>query len=518
MPDFNIARHFLSHARSRPDHLALVLAGTQLTYGELATRSLAVTRWLEARCEGRRPERVGVLASRTLPAYAGIVGSCLAGATYVPINPRIPVQRLAETLAAARLDALVADGAGATALASLPPGTECPPVLPLATDAAWPRLPEEDWRSAAATPVESGAIAYIIFTSGTTGKPKGVMVTVDNVHHYVEFNQERYGFTPDDRFAQFSEIAFDVSVYDLFLAWRCGGSIHVVPPGQLMAPAGFIREQRVTSWASVPSVIAIMDRVGVLKPDAFPSLRVSYFCGDALPLASAEKWRRAAPHSLVDNHYGPTETTVTCTVQRFEDPPNVTREREIVSIGLPYPGMHALIVDEDLKILPAGTPGELALAGTLVSAGYLGDPELTARRYPEIDHPSLGRLRWYLSGDRVQAAADGSLHHLGRIDNQVKVMGYRIELEEIEAHLRSICDVTSVAAVAWPIENGTASGIVAFVAGSTLEPVRVQERMRQRVPAYMVPARIQPVEELPLNANGKVDRNKLRALYLAPAG
>jgi amino acid adenylation domain-containing protein len=349
-----------------------------------------------------------------------------------------------------------------------------------------------------------------MFTSGTTGVPKGVVVTAANVAHFLGVVRERYAIAPADRVGQFCETSFDVSVFEMFAAWDGGACLCVVPDSQLMAPAGFLRRERITVWTSVPSVIAMLARMKLLEPGLFPSLRASFFIGEALPVQSALAWRAAAPSSVVDNQYGPTEATVACTVQRVGDPVIETPGRGTVAIGLPYDGMHAAIVD-DGRFVADGTVGELALAGPQLAAGYLDDVEQTARRFPTLDHPMLGRARWYLTGDFAFRDEDGILHCLGRTDHQVKIMGHRVELEDLEAHLRAASGTDSVAAVARPAAGGSAMTIAAFVSGATRTPGEIRERLRELVPAYMLPRRVVALDALPISANGKVDRHALAA-------
>jgi acyl-CoA synthetase (AMP-forming)/AMP-acid ligase II len=291
-----------------------------------------------------------------------------------------------------------------------------------------------------------------------------------------------------------------------------------VPRGELLAPARFIRDERLTVWFSVPSVVALLRKARLLRPGAFPALRLSSFCGEPLPLASIEAWRAAAPASAIENQYGPTEATISCTAERWSDgAPAVTEGRGTVAIGRPYEGTLAGIVDEALRFVAPGTPGELVLAGPQLAAGYLDDPELTARRFPTLAHPRHGEGRWYRTGDLAVEDEGGRLHHLGRIDHQVKILGKRVELEDIEANLRAACGTASVAAVAWPVEAGVAQGVVAFVAAGERDEEVVKSRMRARVPAHMVPRRVVPVGDLPLTANGKLDRKLLVALLDAGA-
>jgi len=257
----------------------------------------------------------------------------------------------------------------------------------------------------------------------------------------------------------------------------------------------------------VPSTIAFMRNLKMLAPGSFPSVRYSIFCGEPLPASSAELWQKAAPNSLVDNLYGPTEATVVCIGQRCTEPMIVTESRGTVATGKPFGSMSAAIVDSSLHVLPAGEKGELALCGPQVAKGYFKDPQKTAARFPSI----AGRV-WYLTGDFAYQDANGIFHHLGRTDNQVKVLGNRVELEDVETHLREVCAVDSVAAVAWPITNALAEGIVAFVAGCTLPASEIREHMQRRVPKYMVPTAVRFLTKLPVSTSGKTDRKALAAM------
>ncbi len=361
------------------------------------------------------------------------------------------------------------------------------------------------------------ALSYIIFTSGTTGTPKGVMIENESVARYCGVVQDRCEFRAYDRVSQVAELTFDNSVLDLFVAWAAGAGLHVVPASQLMAPAKFIRDHELTIWFSVPSTACMMERMKMLKPGTFPSLRCSIFAGEALPIATAQAWQVAAPNSIVENFYGPTEVTVDCIAQRLEDPPAVTRNRGSLAIGKPFPGIRAGIVDADLKFLEPDAEGELVVSGRQLARGYFDDPELTAARFPVLNGE-----RWYRTGDLAYEDAQGRFHHLGRIDNQVKILGNRVELEEVEAHLREIAGTDLVAAVAWPVSDGRATGIVAFhcALGVTRETIR--EEMKKRVPDYMIPQRVHQLDSLPLGATGKIDRKALYCMLdedrLAAAG
>jgi amino acid adenylation domain-containing protein len=499
----NLTEGFYECAVAEPNRTALVVDGSATSYGVLAEQAARVAGWLHSLPRTGGQPRVGVLASRNVEAYAAVLGAGWAGCAYVPVNPKLPDDRMARVFNAADLSAVITDRAGGERLTRGVEGVVPPDVLnlglgpPAATPLARPVALDHD------------ALAYVMFTSGTTGTPKGVMVTAGNVGHALRAMGALYDIGPNDRLSQYFELSFDLSVFDIFTALGRGASLHVVPATELMAPARFIQSHELTVWFAVPSVINFMQRVRQLKAGAFPTLRVSMFCGEALPLASARAWREAAPNGVLDNHYGPTEATIACTFHRFDDDTVVTPERSVISIGTPYPGMHAAVLDHELGFAAAGEVGELALSGPQVMAGYFRDPEQTERRCPWLIHPTLGPSRWYLTGDLARQDQAGYLHHLGRADNQVKVLGNRVELEDIESHLRAVTGSDAVATVAWPVEQGVVQSLIAFVSGSSRSVEETQAELRQRLPVYMVPKQLILLEALPLNSNGKIDRKAL---------
>jgi len=346
--------------------------------------------------------------------------------------------------------------------------------------------------------------AYMIFTSGSTGVPKGVLVPVRAVAHLVSTLQSIYGFKPEDRFSKAYNLNFDGSVHDMFTTWNAGASLHPVPASQLMAPAKFIQEREITVWASVPSTAVFLEKMKMLQPGVFPSLRHTIMSGEPLPVRSAQAWQSAAPNSTVDNICGHTECCVFSTLQRLTDPPYVTPNRGLVAIGTPLPGLEAAVFDESCQQLADGLEGELALAGPQVAKGYFQDPERTAARFPVIN----GKV-WYRSGDLVYRDDRGIYHHLGRVDSQVKILGHRVELGEVEAILAEACGTDSVAVVAWPIEYGSARGLVAFHCAVGLESRKIRDEMASRLPAHAVPRQIRLIETLPITSNGKIDRKAL---------
>ena len=507
--NYNGSQSFLDDWQKTPSRTSLVVDGHAYSFAHIAQHAGAVAAWLTR--QAPQP-RVGIVATRSLIAYTGILGTVMCGGTYVPINPKTPAARLQGVLAAAQLDALITDATGARACAALERAAQptCPHLTPDGADAnaMQPALagctPQR-----VARPVGPDHLAYIIFTSGTTGSPKGVMVPTSALASFTDYIQSIYNLTSNDRVSQHSEISFDFSVLDIFLAWRSGASLHVVPEASVMAPGRFIQEQGITFWSSVPSVIHFLKRLKMLQPAAFASVRFSFFCGEPLPLAAAQAWHTAAPNSTIDNHYGPTEATVACTMARL-DTHLSGQTPAMASIGRPYPHMDAVIVDAQNAVVADGIAGELAIAGPQLARGYLNNPALTSQKFIHLH--AAPDVTYYLTGDLALRDTSGSLQHLGRIDNQVKIHGHRIELEDIDSHLRVVCNTDAVATIGWPVDNGIVSGLVAFYADSIIALDDVRSGLKARLPHYMLPQRIIKVVTIPLTINGKTDRKALTAL------
>jgi amino acid adenylation domain-containing protein len=523
--NWNPASPVFEQSGRTPGRLALAADGAELPYEDLVRRAARLAAALRERGLARG-SRIGILGSRSRIAVEAVLGVTWAGAAYVPLGPRWPEERLKAALTLAGLDALIADARGVEALTGSLLATVKLLVVP--DDGAARALPAGPAGSgtkvmsleslpdtgAVAEPATMSPddLAYVIFTSGTTGIPKGVMATAGSLAAYLDALGLRKALTPEDRASQFFELTFDPSVGEIFLPWRTGASLHVAPAVSQASPARFIRERGLTIWGSAPAAIAWMRDTRSLAPGSFPRLRYTSFGGEPLPLASVLAWQAAAPNSVIDNLYGPTEATVDCAGQRVEPgaTPIVTPGRGVLAIGTPHPGTELAVLGPDRRRLPEGETGELAIAGRQLTLGYLGAPELKAGRFPVID----GK-RWYLTGDIAMQDAAGVYHHLGRADNQIKIQGHRVELEDVEAHARAVARTDQVAAVAWPMEDGVARAIVCFVAQSELPASRIREALRSRVPSYMVPAAVHEVAALPLNANGKLDRHALIARLVA---
>ncbi|MET7605543.1 amino acid adenylation domain-containing protein [Streptomyces avermitilis] len=486
---------------------ALEIGDDRLSYGALRDLAERLAGRLVAAAGGTPPRRVGLLASRSVTAYAGYLAVLRAGATVVPLNPEHPSARTAAIVEAAGLELVLADAPAVGADLGVPvlvAGPEELAALPALADEPAPELPY----------AQSGPddIAYIIFTSGSTGAPKGVPILHRNICAYLGQVAPRYDIEPGSRLSQSFELTFDGSVHDLFVAWAGGGTLVVPMRSQLLSPVKTINSLRLTHWFSVPSLISFASRLGTLKPGSLPTLRWSIFGGEPLTLAAAREWRAAAPDSRLEVLYGPTELTISCTAYRFPDDLGdwPTTPNGTAPIGTCYPFLDLLLLDADGR--PSDT-GELYVRGPLRFPGYL-DPANNAERFltsaqqPAAEEPLTDR-HWYRTGDRV-AMRDGHLVHLGRTDHQVKIRGHRIELGEIEAMLRHQPGVRDAIVLAVPASDGEPE-LEAAVSGTGCVPDRLYSALGDRLPPYMLPRRIAVLDQLPLNPNGKIDRRALLA-------
>ncbi|HZN20450.1 MAG TPA: AMP-binding protein [Micromonosporaceae bacterium] len=524
---------FRDCAVRHPELPAVEVAGQTVRYRELLDLVERLAGRLAA-VAGRHPAAVGLLAVRSLAAYAGYLAALRLGATVVPLHPELPVARNARMCRSAGVDVVVADDAGAVQLATLVAQTGAA-ALALRSGGGTP------WYWSLDTPPLSEpyqgqpeGIAYTLFTSGSTGEPKGVPIRHRNLDRYLTHCIDRYGVGPGARLAPAFELTFDGSVFGMFVTW-CSGATLVVPrPEDLLAPARFVTARQVTHWFSVPSLVSIAHRQRMLPVAGMPELRWSLFGGEQLTFDQARAWAAAAPHSVIENLYGPTEVTISCTGYRLPaDPaywpatPNGT-----VPIGPVHPHLEMVVLAEDgltevvpteggltedgsTRDGPATADGELCVRGPQRFDGYLDPADnqgrfiyVEAGRARPCDDPVVPGDAWYRTGDRVRVGADGVMVHLGRLDDQVKIRGYRIELGEIESVLREHPKVLDAVALVSPAGS---PALHAVYTGEPVDPAELATLAGERLPPYMLPAHYRYVDALPVNVHGKVDRRRLTA-------
>jgi amino acid adenylation domain-containing protein len=516
---------FLRSCEKFPDRPAIEVTGSQLSYSELGERARRLAATIQANARPGEVPLTAVFGYRSHTAYAAVLGALMAGHGYVPLNRTFPIDRTRLMLEKSTCRTLVVDKESESQLSELLRGLATPMVIlsPDRVDAteASAKLPGHSvvgandlvdatrWRP---PQVSQNAIAYLLFTSGSTGQPKGVMVTHANVLHYVDCVTKRYDFTSNDRVSQTFDLTFDLSAHDMFVAWQSGACVCCPSQKQLIKPGAFLNDSRLTVWFSVPSTAVFMRRLGELKPGLYPHLRLSLFCGgEALPVDVVRDWSLAAPNSIIENIYGPTELTIGCTAYRWNNQTSLIEcEQGIVPIGEPFEGMEAAIVDEKLREVAIGCEGELLMTGPQLTRGYWEDEEKTKRAFVSI----AGRSGiYYRTGDRVRRpVANKPMVYLGRLDNQIKVLGHRVELGEVEAIVRSISGVDAVVALGWP-GGGKADRIEVFLeADSKSDTEALLSQLKRKLPSYMVPREIRILHRFPLNSNGKCDRRLLEEI------
>ncbi|MCB1759073.1 MAG: amino acid adenylation domain-containing protein [Gammaproteobacteria bacterium] len=507
----SIVELFCKSVDSGPERIALVADGRSFSYSELAFLALKLAKTLDGRQASRR---IGIYAHRTGVAYMGILAALASGRTYVPLNPRFPPDRNDSIVRSAGVQQIILDNRflGDDFIAKT--NAELIGVDLESEESS----DHDDSLEESAT---LGAVlkehrkqheshAYIMFTSGTTGVPKGVPITHANVIAYVANILDLAELCSTDRCSQTFDLTFDLSVHDMFVCWAAGASLHVLPEKAVMAPAKFIKEHELTVWFSVPSTIGFMKKLRTLRPNAFPSLRCSWFCGEALPAESAEHWKAAAPNSFVENLYGPTEATIAFTAYRWSGDEEVAHlSGGYVPIGKPMGTLETIILDENHSPVESGKPGELCLGGNQLSPGYWNNEDKTAEVFLQRTFEGRRHERWYRTGDLVKLNINGDIEFVGRIDNQVKILGHRVELGEIERAVRQAAGTELAAAIAWPRMGSTASGVVVFTCGGSDDVNQVMVDCAKTLAPYMVPKIIRKIDTFPMNANGKVDRREL---------
>jgi amino acid adenylation domain-containing protein len=515
---------FMRSAERFPERPAILAAGKTCSYQELREVACKIAGTIQANPQFVNTALTSVFAYRTPTAFAGVLGALLAGNGYVPLNPTFPVERTQMMFQRSHSRTIVSDRASLPQLDTLLARSEGSilVLLPDIADVAqlrgkWPQhlfagsedlVPASEWR---VPEVKPEAIAYLLFTSGSTGIPKAVMVANRNVTSFLDYMGDRYQITENDRFSQMFDLTFDLSVFDMFVCWEGGAWLCCPTQKELIAPGRFIQEKELSIWFSVPSTAVFMKQLGMLKPNRYPSLRLSLFCGEPLPASSVVAWSQAAPNSVLENLYGPTELTIACMLYRWDPAQSLAHlELGIVPIGYPYPGMKVLVVNESLNQVEPGQEGELLMNGPQMSLGYWNDPVRTASAF--LIPPGKDEV-YYRTGDRVRRPVDaGPLTHLGRVDFQVKILGHRVELGEIEARVRQASGTDGVVAVGWPVTSSGYGGIEVFVEGTASNPEPIHRQLAAQLPKYMVPRRFHFLQQLPRNLNGKYDRLALTKL------
>jgi len=481
---------FGDQAKQTPDLPALLYESDVLTYRELDERSNQMAHVLRAHGVGSE-DRVGIRTVRSTELVIAILAVLKAGGAFVPIDPEYPEDRQRFMIDDSGMKVLLASGS----LAEIRFAGITIDLNDVAIDAA-NRLPLPSTS-------ELNHLAYVIYTSGTTGRPKGALIEHRNVVNTVLWRKEEYDFGANDRVLQIYSFAFDAFLSCLFPPLMSGSAVVLVSDQDARDPLmlrSAIREHRVTHIDCVPSLYAAL--LVCLREEDASTLRVVTLGGEKLPAKLVERSKEAFPRIELTDEYGPTENSIITTIER-----NLGPERKLM-IGKPIANVRVYILNEERKLVPIGVKGQLWIAGYGLFREYLNLPEVTQEAL--ADDPFVPGEKMYQSGDIARWLDDGRLEYVGRLDDQVKVRGYRIELTEIEEVLRNHADIEDTAVLAWEGANEEILLCAYYVPINFLTPEQLREHCSARLPGFMIPTHFISLERLPLSHNGKVDRKALQ--------
>lgn len=515
-------------AERHPDATALVMGAERITFEALEAGANRTANMLQS--IGCKPgDRVCLLLPKSIPTIAAMLGTLKAGCVYVPMDQDSPTARLAHIARACEPAAIlvskesikqavelraISPEAAAAQCGTLATGLEPVEGIEFAfTGGSIAALSERapDIRRS------PGDTAHILFTSGSTGEPKGVQITHENVVTFVDWGRRYFQFQPGDRHSGQPPLHFDLSTFDIFGTLSAGAELHLVPGGLNMFPnklVEFIRESKLTQWFSVPSLLSYMQKFDVVKQGDFPDLKRLLWCGEVFATPGLIYWMERLPHVTFTNLYGPTEATIASSYYTMPAcPPDASWQ---TPIGTACDGEELLVLDENLAPVKKDEIGDLYIAGKGLSPGYWKDPAKTDSVF--IDDPRGGEpgARIYKTGDLATMDEDGIVYFLGRADSQIKSRGYRIELGEIETAVNAIEEISEAAVVAVDGEGFEGAIICcAYACMDTAEMTAAELRkaLTDKLPNYMLPARWLEQSPLPKNANGKIDRRNLREQF-----
>ncbi|MEZ4709414.1 MAG: amino acid adenylation domain-containing protein [Caldilineaceae bacterium] len=505
-------------ARRHPNKEAFRFRDQSLTYAQLLQRVNQLANTLIA-CGVRRGDRVGIYTPKSLECAVAIFGIMQAGAAYVPLDPTAPVDRVRFMLANCGIRCLISHAVKRGALRQIgEAGIGLSHVIGMAQQGdlpfamiSWADIDKMPDIAPAVTAMEQD-LAYIIYTSGSTGEPKGIMHTHQSGLSYARMAADLYGVTSADRLSNFPPLHFDQSTFDYFSGPLMGSTTVIIPDEVRMLPASLtqlVQDERLTIWYSVPFALIQMLLRGAMAQRDLNSLRWVIYGGEPFPHKHLQALMDRLPHARFSNNYGPAEVNQ-CSY--FNMPPLPAAKEGALPIGRICANMEGLVLDENEQPLPPGEVGELAVRTPTMMQGYWARPDLNAKAFYWRSKDGGGLDRFYRTGDLVQQRADGNYLFLGRKDRQIKVRGYRIELDEVEAAILTHANVEETAVFPVANDDGETSlkAMLILKNGSQFNKTDLLRHLVERLPRYALPSQIDIVSDFPRTTSGKIDRRALQ--------
>jgi amino acid adenylation domain-containing protein len=529
-----LQEYVTKQAEKNPGAIALVMREEQVSYQQIEEASNRLARILKRTgCE--KGDRVCLLMPKSPIAIISLIGILKADCAYVPLDISSPVSRLAMIVASCEPRCILITNSAMESLNNVLIEANLPytPVVGLMSgkvdasavdgESFTIRFSYNDLEGESTTPLSycahSEDLAHILFTSGSTGVPKGVMITHSNVIHFIEWAVGYFGINKEDRVSGHPPLHFDLSTFDIYGTFAAGAQMHLIPQELNLLPnklASFIRDSGLTQWFSAPSVLNYMAKLDAVRHNDFPTLKRLLWCGEVFPTPALRHWMRRLPHVKFTNLYGPTEATIASSYYTLPQCP--ITDSDSIPIGSACAGEALLLLDADLNPVPQGEIGNLYISGVGLSPGYWRDQEKTDLAFIQNPLSATPNERIYRTGDLARVGDDGLFYFLGRADSQIKSRGYRIELGEIEMALNALGMTQDCAVVA--IDRGEFEGAIICCAyvpqeGKDVTQTLLRSSLSKKLPSYMMPARWISLKHMPLNVNGKYDRKKLKEDFLA---
>ena len=484
LPFFNILEQF-------PERNAFFIKEEFYTYRQFAEHISKIRSELKQR--NATGNIVGLVANDDIETYASIFSLWLEGMCYVPLNTDQPIERSLDSVGQVEAKLILDSSIGSRYPSDLVLHTKDLPY-------------KEDFFCFDGT-FSDEELLYILFTSGSTGKPKGVTVTRRNLSAFIKsFFDIGYVITEEDRVLQCFDLSFDLSVMCYLVPLLKGACVYTVPNDRIKYSyiCGLMDEHKLTVALLAPSILHYLrPYFGEIE---IPSIRYSLFCGEALPLDITSEWAKCVPSAIIYNVYGPTEDTIFCSYYQYNRNGHNKHFNGVISIGKSMTGGEMKIFDENNSETCVGELGELCLSGDQLTHGYLNNPDKNKDVFFYKD-----KVRWYKTGDRCFFDSDGDIMYSGRLDNQAKIQGYRVELGEIEYHAKAFLKNINAVAIAFN-NQANLTEMALIIESENFVSDKLFSYMHSKLPSYLIPTKILFVPVFPLNINGKIDRNYLKGL------